>query len=96
MIKQQTIITILAIISVLVVGIVVLFSIEDVFPQAVPEYDNTFSVGSSPYTYNVGRDDLSNLVVRQRLSNNTWVAISPTDYTYSGNTVTISADALFV
>jgi len=79
-----------------VIGIVVLATVTEIFPQAAPSYDETFPVGSAPYQYDTSNSGLTGIVVRQKLSDNSWVTISSSDYTYSGTTVTVDAGALYV
>lgn len=96
MIDAKTITTILVIVALLVVGIVTMSYINEVFPEAAPTYGGTFAVGSAPYAYDTNERSLTNMVVRQQLSDGSWETIDPSDYTYAGTTVTVDAGALYV
>ena len=96
MMKSETVISIFIIVAILVVGIIMLSFMNDVFPEIAPTYDHTFAVGSAPYAYDTNEDSLTNIVVRQKLSDDAWETIDAANYTYVGNTVTVDAGALYV
>lgn len=96
MINPKTIVSIIAIIGILVVGIVTLTYMEDQFPEAMPRYDEDFPVGTSPYSYDTGQSGLTNIVVKQTLSDGSVQTIPSANYTYSGTSITIDAEVLYV
>ena len=96
MINEKEAINIVVVVVLCVMGIVVLALVTDVFPEIAPGYDGTFPVGSAPYEYDVNEAGLTNIVVQQKLSDDTWETIDAADYAYVGTTVTVDAGALYV
>ena len=96
MINEKDAINIVVIVVLCVIGRVILALVTDVFPEIAPTYDGTFPVGSAPYQYDVDEAGLTNMVVLQKLSDDSWETIDAGDYAYAAETVTIDAGALYV